>query len=191
MGRRRKTLFRLVLIMLMLLVLAEITIITVNTQNLAGNEVTIAANVNSTSNYLLLILMAKNALIKISITITNPSNSSTIIVYLPNETAISLNPGDSVELTKLFPPSVYFGYACSGIITIPNINGTLTIDYTYISGKSNPVTIHYVKIPIYTHEIRDVIKNLTCVRGYYVIISTNSSKDVSLIIDAKYVVILV
>ncbi|WP_048056870.1 hypothetical protein [Vulcanisaeta moutnovskia] len=190
MKKHRKLLFRLALIVLILIVLSEITLIAVNSQNLAGYEVPIFADVNSTSNYLLLVLMARNAFIKISIVITNPSNTS-IAIYLPNETTMILNPGDSAELTNLFPPSAYFAYSCEEYTTLLGVNGTVTIGYTYISGKTNPVIIRYVYTPTYVHDVQDIIKSLSCARGYYIIISTSNGKPASFIIDIKYVVMLV
>ncbi|WP_054854070.1 hypothetical protein [Vulcanisaeta distributa] len=191
MNKYRKLLFRLALIILILIVLSEITLIAVNSQNLAGYEEPIFAGVNSTSNYLLLILMARNAFVKVSMVIMNPPSNTSIAIYLPNETTIILNPGDSMELTNLFPPSTYFAYSCADYLTVLGVNGSVTIGYTYISGKTNPVVIRYVYIPAYVHGVQDIIKGLSCIRGYYVIISTVNGKPAAFIVDVKYVVMVV
>ncbi|GAB6945929.1 hypothetical protein JCM16161A_00590 [Vulcanisaeta sp. JCM 16161] len=78
---RRKVLDRLLIIALLIVVLTEIAIIILNWQNIEINTYAIPAGiftVNSTTGFILSILVIHNAYAKVIVTITNPSNKCTI-----------------------------------------------------------------------------------------------------------------
>ena len=186
---------RLLIIILLMIVLTEIAVIMINWRNVFANPYLLYPNlfvVNSTRNFVFVVLIVRDAYAKVIVTITNPSNE-TLLVYLSNGTKTILSPGSAVKLTYLFTPTSYYASSCAGPILLPNDS---SIPYL-LNSLSNPIVIYESSVSIKppspypilfnsTEALSTTLANaLPCANGAYFVITTDGNNTSNVVITVN------
>ena len=194
---------RLLIITLLIIVLIEIAVIMINWRNVFINPYVTYPNlfvVNSTRNFVFVILVVRDAYAKVIVTITNPLNE-TLLIYLSNGTKKTLRPGGTVKLTYLFTPTSYYSSSCAGPILLPNDS---SIPYL-LNSLNNPIVIYESSVNIEPPSPYPILFNLTtalsttltnalpCANGAYFVITTdgNNTDNVVIIVNVNRLVFVV
>ena len=183
---------RLLIIALLIIVLTEIAVIIINWRNIFTNPYVTYPNlfvVNSTRNFIFIVLVARDAYAKVIVTVTNPSNQP-LLIYLSNGTKTTLGPDSTVKLTYLFTPTSYYASSCAGPILLPNDSSTPYL----LNSLSNPIVIYETSVSIKPSSSYPILFNSTtalsmtlagtspCANGAYFVITTDSDNTGNMVI---------